>query len=147
MKKLFRNLSLMFIAAIMVFALAACGGPTMEEVVGEYEMTDVSVTITYEGTTINAGKENFKYFTMTFKEDGTATVSSEYATGEKYSSTGTFTCGNGKIQVTTTENGVTATETYKYSDGVITFQTHLSQMGMTISMSIELTKVVTETFV
>ena len=145
MKKVFRNLLLLLITAVTVFALAACGGPTMEEVVGEYEMSDVSVTIEYEGATITAGKEYFKYFTMTFKEDGTTTLSAEYSTGEKYNAKGTYTCGGGKIRVTTTENGVSATEIYNYKDGVITFKTNIRQQGMSMSMSMELTKVVTET--
>ncbi len=144
MKKVFGTIWLTLIAAAMMVALVACGGPTMEEVVGEYEMSDVSVTIDYEGTTITAGKEFFKYFRVTFNEDGTAKVSAKYANGTTYTQTGTFTCGGGKIRMTTEENGVSVTENYKYSDGIITFKTTMKQPGTTISMSIELTKVTTE---
>lgn len=128
----------------MMLALAACGGPTMEEVVGEYEMTDVSVTVDYEGTAITAGKEFFDYFRMTLKEDGTAIVSAKYSTGDTYSQSGTYTCGGGKIRMTTTENGVSVTEKYKYSDGVISFETSVATPKMKISMSIALTKLIEE---
>ena len=141
MKKTFRAVWLALIAAIMVFALAACGGPTMEEVVGEYEATSVEISITMGDTTITAGKEYYQYFKMEFKEDGTATVSAKYQDGSTYSSSGTFTCGGGKIRVTTSENGISVTETYSYSDGVITFKMNASQQGMTIKGTIELTKV------
>ena len=105
-------------------------------------MTEVSVKGTYGDTVVTAGKEYFECFTMAFAADGTATVSVKYATGMTDEQAAVSAVSDGKIHVTTSEGGISVTESYDFTDGVISYERKVSvpQQGTTIEMPIKLAK-------
>ena len=128
MKKVLKFALLPVLAICMLCALSACAKPELKEVAGTYEMTSISGNIS--GTSLNKGM--YEYFTLILKDNGDATVKSKGTSGVSTEQSGTYTYSDGKIKLTTKNNGISVTEEYDYVDGVITYSVNSSGIYMTV---------------
>ena len=130
-----KKLAIVVALALVVCAvcLSACVDPSLKEVKGTYEMTEISGNM--NGTQIT--KDMYEYFRIILDGKGKATVESKGSGvgAISYSASGTYTYKDGKINVTTRSGSQKVTETYDYEDGVITYT--VSQQGMSLSVKFE----------
>ena len=127
---------LVFVALAMlmlcVVSLAACVDPSLKEVEGTYEMTDISGTM----SGIEVTPDMYEYFRIILDGKGNGKVQSKgkgIGTAE-YEAEGTYTYKDGKIKFTTKNSAIRATEIYDYADGVITYTLNQGDVNFTITL-------------
>ena len=140
MKKLLSLVLVIVMALGCTLALASCGG-IEKDIVGTYEMESISGSISYGGTTTELEADLYEYYRIILDEDGKATVESKAATGGvKIREEGTWEYVDGKLEISTSPQGITVVEEMDWNDGTITYETSQSGQGMTIEFSIVLKK-------
>lgn len=130
MKKTVRAFLLLFAAAAMLAVLPACtSGGDPATVAGTYFMTSASGRV--DGIAVS--EENYEYYRVILREDGTCTVRAKGAGGgEAYEASGKFSYAEGKVKMTTKSGAGTSKETYLYEDGVLTLRTETKQANSTM---------------
>lgn len=131
MKKLMKTACMLACLLLVATTCVACNKNA--EVAGTYSMTSISGTI--NGVQVN--KSMYEYFDMILEKNGDVTVRSKgSAVGSPaYEAKGTYVYEDGKIKVTTKNNGASITEVYDYEDGVITYT--INAQGMSFSITLE----------
>ena len=137
MKKLLSVL----LVAIMVISLASCFGGINEDAVGVYEMTAISGTVTANGVTTELGTDLYEYYTITLNKDGSAVVKAKGSqTSIEMEQEGTWKFEDGKVKLTSENQGVKVTEVMDWKDNVITYKTTQEGQGMKLDFELTLTK-------
>ena len=144
MKKLLTVLVLIALCLSCMTMMISCDIMNIgikKEIVGVYEMTDISGSMSANGQTISLSKDLYEYYRITFNEDGTAKVESKgVGNTAKIEQEATWEWDDGKIEFKSTTQGVTVVEELDWNDGVITYTSTQSAQGITITMDITLTK-------
>lgn len=144
MKKLLTVLILIALCLSCMTMMISCDIMNIgikKEIVGVYEMTDISGSMSANGQTISLSKDLYEYYRITFNKDGTAKVESK-AVGNtaKIEQEATWEWDDGKIELKSNPQGVTVVEELDWNDGVITYKATQSAQGITIVMNITLKK-------
>ena len=140
-----KRLVAIFLTAVLVLgsvmALASCNDANPKDMVGVYELSDISGSITANGQTTALSKDLYEYYTIELKDGGAATVKSAGAGfSVEYEEEATWKYEDGKLKITSKPQGVEVTEVMDIKDGVITYETTQSTGGTVISMKIVLEK-------
>ena len=140
MKKL---LSLALAAVLLLSCIvlfAACNSEN-DKLVGTYEMSSVSGTVTYEGQTVELEEDLYDYYRLTLNKDGTCLVESKGAgTTTKIEEEGTWEYEDDVLKIKTKSSGVTAVEEMTWKNDRIYYDAEVSVSGMTVEMSLILRK-------
>lgn len=136
-----KTLALSIVAVLLfacMFSLVACNN---SKIVGVYEMTDISGSMTYNGTTTRLTRDLYEYYTIEVKKDGTAIVKAKGSgAGQYIENKGTWTEEDGVIKLKSTQGGFTVVEEMKWDNGVITYSNRQSANGVSVNMTIVLAK-------
>lgn len=150
MKKTISIIMILALALSFAFVLTSCKGPEEDKITvdGKYEMTSISGSVSYNGTTVELEEGLYEYYRMTLNTDGTALIEAKGATqngisGTKIENEATweFDEKTGILEIKTKEGSLTVVEEMKWVDGVITYDTQQSAQGMTMKMTLILEKV------
>ena len=124
MKKLLTVLILIALCLSCMTVMISCDIMNIgikKEIVGVYEMTDISGSMSANGQTISLSKDLYEYYRITFNKDGTAMVESKAVGNDlKVEQEGTWEWDDGKIELKSNTQGVTVVEELDWNDGVIT---------------------------
>ena len=121
----------MALLLLCVVSLAACVDPALKEVEGTYEMTDICGTI----SGVDVTPDMYEYFRIILDGKGNGKVQSKGKGigAATYEAEGTYTYKDGKIEFTTKNSAIKATETYDYADGVITYTVNQGEINFTVT--------------
>ena len=135
-------LSVVMCFACLTMATSCVNKKINKEVVGVYEMANVSGTINQNGFVTNLDVSLYEYYRITLKEDGSALVESKGTSSSAiYEAEGTWEWSDGKIKLKTTQSGITVTEVMDWADGVITYKAYQESAGIKIDMVLTLERV------
>ena len=122
--------------------LISCSNKNPNNVVGVYEMTDISGTLTNNGQVTQLSKDLYEYYTITLEKGGKATIASAAkGSSSEIKQEATWEYEKGELRITSAPQGINVTEIMELKDGVITYET-TQQLSATqkISMKIILEK-------
>ena len=122
-----------------VMAFAACAN---REIVGVFEMEEISGTLEMNGRTTTLDKSLYEFYTIEFKNDGTVLMRAKGANtvNQTIETEGTWTMSGNTVKVKSTQNGLSVVEEMTYEDGVLTYTTKQSGGGVSIDMTLTLKK-------
>lgn len=121
-----------------VFAFSSCS--MKDKISGTYEMTDISGSITANGTTQKITKDLYEYYTIELEKNGKGEIRSKGANGVQVEEDITWEWEDDVLKIKSKPNGITIVEEMEWNDGVITYKAKQSAEGMTINMTIVLEK-------
>ena len=128
---------LVAVLALTVVCLTACTDPSLKEVEGTYELTSIT-----GGESLGVTVDAYDYFRIILDGKGNGTVEFKVAgLSLKQSSTGKYKYKNGQIEFTVKNGSTSATETYDYADGVITYVMEMPNGYSTINITLKFTRV------
>lgn len=137
MKKL---LAVLLILATTV-VLISCNTPDTDELVGTYELSELTGTLTYDDTEYQLDKDAYEYYYIILREGGTALIRSKSIfTMSDSTVEGTWKYSFGSVKITGKKEGNTITEKLYFDDGVLTCNTNVSDEGSTLKMKLTFTK-------
>lgn len=153
MKKILSIILVLALALSCAFVFTACkkGDNTPDEpkdsILGKYEMTAISGTVTTGGQTITLEEGLYEYYTIELKEGGNAIIESAAAgsaSAIRQEVTWEYDEATGALDIISNIDGMTIVEKMTLKNGKITYtsnQTGQTQgITMTINMTIELEK-------
>ncbi len=144
MKK-FLSIALVLIISVSCLAFTSCSllGGAKEDVVGVYEMTEISGTVKYGGTTYPLSEDLYEYYRITLNEDGTAIIEAKGNGSSAIREEGTWEYDKPELNVISNRGGYKVVERMELKDGIITYSApaqYDSLTGMTIEMNMTLEK-------
>lgn len=143
MKK-FLSIVLVVIFSVSCLAFTSCGllGGG-DDIVGVYEMVEVSGTVTYGGTTYPLSEDLYEYYTITLNEDGTAIIDAKGNGSSAIREEAKWEYDEPDLEIISNRGGYNVVEKMQLKDGVITYDMpaqYDSLTGMTIEMNLVLEK-------
>ena len=141
MKKTVFALILMIIAV----SFTACSSPDVSEIVGTYDLIELTGTLTYGETEYELDKDSYEYYQIILREDGTACIRSKSLfTMADVSREVTWKYSFGSIKITGKKEGNELTEKLRLKDGVLIYTTNVSDDSSALSLRLVLKKQETE---
>ena len=142
MKKIIALMMVTVLALTCALSLTSCFDKTDDALVGTYEMTSISGSITSGGVTTELTTDLYDYYKITLEKSGKAIIESRGAgTSLEYKDEGTWEYDNGELKITSETQGVKVTEVMQWKDDVITYNATQNASGMVINMKLVLEKV------
>ena len=137
MKRLFPTVMLLCV----ILSLFSCSSPDVSEIVGTYDLIELTGTLTYGETEYELDKDSYEYYQIILREDGTACIRSKSLfTMADVSREGTWKYSFGSIKITGKKEGNELTEKLRLKDGVLIYTTNVSDDSSALSLRLVLKK-------